>query len=95
MTDPDYIKYDYNSMDLAYDEMKRISDNVISQLDVLEQEAKRVLAFNGDYVDAYDLKAQKVRDGITELNDATLLRSKDLAEKFADYQATDRKLGSR
>ncbi|MFI5928463.1 hypothetical protein ACIA3K_21195 [Micromonospora sp. NPDC051543] len=95
MTDPGYIKYDYDSMDVAYDEMKRISDNVITQLDVLEQEAKRVLAFNGEYVAAYDAKAQKVRDGITTLNDTTLARSKDLADKFADYQSTDRKLGSR
>ncbi|WP_410813463.1 WXG100 family type VII secretion target [Micromonospora sp. 067-2] len=91
----DYIKYDYDSMDVAYDEMKRISDAVIAQLDVLQQEAERVLAFNGDYVTNYDQKAQKVRDGITELNDATLKRSNDLAEKFADYQATDKKLGAR
>ncbi|MET8281676.1 hypothetical protein [Micromonospora sp. NPDC005174] len=95
MTDPGYIKYDYDSMDVAYDEMKRISDNVIAQLDVLEQEAKRVLAFNGEYVLNYEQKAQKVRDGITDLNNATLLRSKELAEKFADYAATDKKLGSR
>ncbi|MGW5556447.1 hypothetical protein ACWER9_04370 [Micromonospora sp. NPDC003944] len=91
----DYIKYDYDSMDVAYDEMKRISDAVIAQLDVLQQEAQRVLAFNGDYVINYDQKAQKVRDGITELNDVTLKRSNDLAERFADYQATDKKLGAR
>ncbi|MET7951101.1 hypothetical protein [Micromonospora sp. NPDC005324] len=91
----DYIKYDYDSMDSAYDEMKRITDNVITQLDVLEQEAKRVLAFNGDYVLNYEQKAQKVRDGITVLNDATLARSNELAERFADYQATDKKLGAR
>lgn len=91
----DYLKYDYDSMDVAYDEMKRISDAVIAQLDVLQQEAQRVLAFNGDYVKNYDDKAQVIRLGITELNDATLKRSNDLAEKFADYQATDKKLGSR
>lgn len=91
----DFIKYDYSSMDVAYDEMKRISDNVIAQLDVLQQEARKVLAFNGDYVTNYDNKAQVIRDGITELNDTTLKRSNDLAEKFADYEATDKKLGAR
>ncbi|MEV4629542.1 hypothetical protein AB0J90_25085 [Micromonospora sp. NPDC049523] len=90
----DFIKYDYASMDVAYDEMKRISDNVLAQLDVLQQEARKVLAFNGDYVLNYDAKAQVVRDGVTELNDKTLTRSNDLAEKFADYQATDKRLGA-
>ncbi|MDG4809458.1 hypothetical protein O7634_22150 [Micromonospora sp. WMMD1120] len=89
----DFIKYDYSSMDLAYDEMKRINDAVLAQLDVLQQEAQKVLAFNGDYVTNYDQKAQKVRDGITELNDVTVKRSNDLADMFGDYQATDRKLG--
>ncbi|MGW0216352.1 hypothetical protein ACWDXH_18370 [Micromonospora chokoriensis] len=89
----DLIKYDYDSMDVAYDEMKRINDAVIAQLDVLEQEAKKVLAFNGDYVTNYEQKAQKVRDGITELNEVTIKRSNDLAEMFGDYQNTDKKLG--
>lgn len=90
----DEIRYVYESMDEAYETMKRIAGNIQSSCEEMTSDALRMLQSNeGRYARAYQEKLTKLNSNIEELNNEMAERAKRLQEKFNDMGYADIRLG--
>ena len=66
----DLVHYDYESMDNAYEDMKKTSDTMRQSCEDLTSDALRLLQGSaGAYADGYEAKVKKLNDHFEELND--------------------------
>ena len=91
----DEINYDYESMDNAYENMKRISDKIRDACSDMTADATRLLesSASGQYALAYKDKVKVLNDAIEELNTEMTDRAKHLQEEFNRMGQSDIKLG--
>lgn len=90
----DLIHYDYESMDDAYENMKRISDKMRQSCEDLTSDAMRLLQGSaGAYADGYQVKVKTLNQHFDELNEQMTNRAKELQKRFDDMGQTDIKLG--
>ncbi len=89
------IHYDYQSMDMAYENMKRISSNMQSACQEMMSDAMRLLqSSGGSYADGYEVKQKQLNQQFDELNTTMATRAPQLQERFDHMGQTDVKLGS-
>ncbi len=90
----DLIHYDYEALDDAYENMKRISDNMQVTCEGLTSDALRLLQESaGKYADGYDVKVKELNKLFEELNKMMADRTVELQRRVDDMNLTDIKLG--
>ncbi|WP_327006890.1 hypothetical protein OHA72_06175 [Dactylosporangium sp. NBC_01737] len=90
----DLVHYDYESMDNAYEDMKKTSDTMRQSCEDLTSDALRLLQSSaGAYADGYEAKVKKLNAHFEELNDQMTIRAKELQKRFDDMGQMDIKLG--
>jgi uncharacterized protein YukE len=90
----DEIHYDYQSMDHAYENMKRIANNIQNTCQDMSQDALRLLQSNGgSYAEGYQAKLTRLNADIQELNDEMTTRAAQLQAQFNAMAEADIRLG--
>jgi len=90
----DEILYDYQAMDQAYENMKRIGNTIDTEVDTMGADALRLLStISGVYAGEYDKKLKELNQNVTELNEEMTARASQLQAEFNNMGHTDIKLG--
>jgi uncharacterized protein YukE len=90
----DEIQYDYESMDNAYENMKKIVANITQSCEDMTSDALAMLESNGgQYAESYRIKLDKLNREIEELNDEMSARAGRLQSRFDEMGHADIKLG--
>jgi uncharacterized protein YukE len=88
------IRYVYESMDDAYESMRKIAGTIYAECEQMTSDSLRMLqTCEGNYATAYKAKVDLLNQDIQELVDEMEARAQELQRKFDEMGYADIKLG--